>query len=157
MAESDWNIDNLLVLQSDLDDESPEILGAVVQTLLDHGALDAHLTPLMMKKGRAGVRLEVLCREEQRADLLRLIFRETSTLGVKARPTVRYSLQRETRSVKVDGHDIRVKVAMLDGEILRAVPEFEDCRTVSSKTGRPLRDIMDAARAEARRFLTTGG
>ncbi|MCC5877031.1 MAG: DUF111 family protein [Candidatus Sumerlaeia bacterium] len=157
MTKSDWTIDHLIVLQTDIDDESPEVLAAVIPMLLNNGALDAHLTPLMMKKGRPGQRLEVLCREENRADLLRHLFRETSTLGVKVLPIERYALPRRTESIAVDGHDIRVKLATLDGEVLRAVPEFEDCQAVATKTGRPLREVMDAARAKARRFLPNIG
>lgn len=153
MTESDWAREELTVLQTDLDDESPQILGALLPRLLGEGALDAHLQPLLMKKNRPGLRLEVLCREEHRAALLRLIFRETSTLGVKARRLDRYALRRRMEKVTVAGMEIRVKLALLDGEVLRAVPEFEDCRAAAEKCGRPLRDVIEDARQEARRFL----
>lgn len=157
MPESDWKREELMVLQTDLDDESPQVLGALLPRLLDAGALDAHLQPLLMKKNRPGVRIEVLCREEERPALLRMIFRETGTLGVKARPVERYALARRTETVEVAGTRIRVKLALLDGEVLRAVPEFEDCRAVAEGEGRPLREIMELARLEARRFLTGPG
>lgn len=149
----DWTVEQLLVLQTDIDDESPEVLAGVLPILLKAGALDAHLAPLVMKKGRPAIRVEVLCREDSREDLLRVLFRETSTLGVKVHTVERVALARREEVINLDVYKIRVKVALLDGEPLRAVPEFEDCREVAEKSGRPLREVMETARVEARRFL----
>ena len=153
MNDPGWQVEELLVLQTDLDDESPEVIGALIPRLLAAGALDAHLVALQMKKGRPGTRLEVLCRPALRDDLLRMLFRETSTLGVKVRTVERHSLDRRMEKIDIGGHPVNVKLALLDDEVLRAVPEMEDCRAVAEKTGRPLRDVLDEARAGARRFL----
>lgn len=143
------NREELDVLQSDLDDESPQVLGALVERLLSQGALDAHLTPLLMKKNRPGVRVEVLCRPADREKFLRLLMTETSTLGVKVRRVERYSLDRSTASVKVRGRQIAVKVALLEGRAIRAVPEFAECAALAQEAGMSVKEILEEARAAA--------
>lgn len=145
--------EQLDVLQADLDDESPQVLAALVEHLLAEGALDAHLTPLLMKKGRPGTRVEVLCKPSDRDRFVRLLLTETSTLGVKVRTVDRYSLHRTTEQVEITGATIRVKVAWLDNRPLRAAPEFEDCRAAAERTARPVREILDEARAAARKLV----
>ncbi len=140
--EFDLNKEELDVLQADMDDESPQVLAAFVELALQEGALDAHLTPIYMKKNRPGVRIEVLCRPEDRERMIKLLLVETSTLGVKARRAERYSLDRRIETVEFDGHSVRVKLALLDGRILRATPEYEDCKSIARKTGKPLREII---------------
>lgn len=135
------------VLQTDVDDESGQVLGALLEKLLGEGALDAHLSPLTMKRGRPGVRVEVLCRPEDRGRFLRMLVRETGTLGVKARRVERYALRRETVEVEVRGRGVRAKVAMLEGEAMRAVPEFGDCEAVAREEGVPVRQVLEEARA----------
>lgn len=138
--------EELDVLQADVDDESPQVLAAACERALALGALDAHLAPLLMKKGRPGTRIEVLCRPEDRDRFLRFLLTETSTLGVKVRRVERYALERRFDTVNVEGQQIRVKVAVLDGEDLRGVPEFEDCRAAAEKLGKPVREVVEAAR-----------
>ena len=141
--------EELDVLQTDLDDESPQVLGALIDRLLAAGALDAHLTPLLMKKGRPGTRVEVLAPPALREPLLLLLLTETRTLGVKVRRVERYSLPRETRTIQLRGHTIRLKVALLDGQPLRATPEFEDVRAAATALGLPLRPLLEEANAAA--------
>lgn len=133
------------MLQADVDDESPQVLGALVETLLGAGALDATLAPIFMKKNRPGTRIEVLCLPDHRERFLRLLLTETSTLGVKARRIERYALPRRFDTVEVNGHSIRVKVAVLDGSDLKAMPEFEDCRRAAQAIGLPVRDVIRLA------------
>jgi hypothetical protein len=143
----DWAIEELDVLQADLDDESPQVLGALQGRLLQAGALDAHLCPLLMKKNRPGSRVEVLCRPEDRERFVRLLLTETSTLGVKVRRVERYALARRFEEVKVRGEVIRLKVAVLDGEDLRAVPEWDDCVRAAERLGMPAREVQKMAEA----------
>lgn len=145
--------ETLDVLQADLDDESPQTLGALIGRLLEAGALDAHLTPLVMKKNRPGCRIELLCSPEDREKFLELLFRETTTLGVKARSCERYALARRFEEIHLEGCRIRLKIASLDGEDLRAVPEFEDCKAAADSLGRPLRDVIEQARSMGRALL----
>ncbi len=139
--------EELDVLQSDLDDESPEIVAYVIDLLLKDGALDAHQSPIMMKKGRQGTRIEVLCKPDDRERFITLLLKETSTLGVKANRIERYSLPREIKIVEVRGEKIRIKVSRLDGDVLKAKPEFEDCRKAAEKLGIALKQIVEEAKA----------
>ena len=146
---SDLIREELDVLQTDLDDESPQVLGALVEKLLGAGALDAHLAPLFMKKNRPGTRVEVLCRPEDRERLVLMLLRETATLGVKVRRTERYSLPRSFTTIRLYGAEVRVKQALWQGRVLRAVPEFEDCRRLAEEKGLVLRDVLEQARTAA--------
>jgi uncharacterized protein (DUF111 family) len=142
----DLQREELDVLQADLDDESPQVLAAFIERALAEGALDAHLTPILMKKGRPAVRLEVLARPDDRERFLRLILTETATLGVKVRRVERYALPRRFDTVEIDGHKVRIKVALLEGKAVRGVPEFEDCRRVALATGQPVRSVVEQAK-----------
>lgn len=153
MSSGDLIREELDVLQADLDDESPQVIAAFMDLALREGALDAHATPLTMKKGRPAVRIEVLCNTRDRDRLVRLILVETSTLGVKVRRVERYSLHRRFEDVLLHGEKLRIKVALLDGRPLRATPEYEDCRRIAEKKGIPLRQVLDDARARARILL----
>ena len=145
--------EELDVLQTDVDDESPQVLGSLIERALIEGALDAHLAPLTMKKNRPGIRVEILCKPQDRERFVRLLLTETGTLGVKVRRIDRYSMPRRIEEIIVGGCTVHVKVAVLDGIAIRAVPEYEDCRAVAAEQGRPLRDVLAEATAIARRFL----
>lgn len=121
------------------------------------GALDASLTSLYMKKNRPGVRVEVLCQPDDRDRFVERLLRETSTLGVRAWRVTRYSLPRRMDKIIVDGEPIAIKIATLDGVVLRAVPEYDDCKLVSKRTGRTLRDVMDEARATCQALVGLEG
>lgn len=138
------------VLEADLDDESPQVLGWLSKKLFDEGALDSTLTPNIMKKGRPGTRIEVLCHPSHRDKFVRLLLTETSTLGVKARRIDRYSLEREVRQVEYQGHTIRIKLAWLENKILKYMPEYEDCRVAAEELKIPLRQVMIESRVIAR-------
>ena len=151
MPESEYSLikEELDVLQADVDDESPQVLGALIDRALEEGALDAHLSPLYMKKNRPGTRVEILCRPADREKFLRLLLTETTTLGVKARRVDRYSLPRRMEEVTVKGHRIRIKTALLDNHPLRSTPEFEDCRAAAKALGVPVRDVLEEVRGMA--------
>lgn len=140
--------ERLLMLASDIDDESPQVLAAVLARALESGALDAVAIPVQMKKGRPGTRVEILCRPADREALVTLLLLETSTLGVRVAEVERHALDRRMETVSVHGHPVRLKVAVWGGKVLRATPEFEDCRTAAQALGLPVRDVIEAARRE---------
>ena len=109
------------------------------------GAMDVMLTPVIMKKGRPGTLLTVLCSEANRPALERLILRETSTLGMRIRQDERSCLERHHVPVQTEYGEIRVKIGMLDGEVLNAAPEFEDCRAAAVRSEVPLKQVQQAA------------
>jgi uncharacterized protein (TIGR00299 family) protein len=138
--------DSVTVLESDLDDESPEILGALVDTLLAAGALDASFVPVQMKKNRPGVRLTVLASAERSAALADMILTQTSTIGVRTSEARRYTLARSAQTVQTPWGPVACKrVERPDGPDL--VPEFESCRQLAASSGISLRRVMAAARA----------
>ena len=133
------------VLETALDDLSPQVLAYVTEAALAQGALDVMLTPVIMKKGRPGTLLTVLCNESESAALQKLILSETSTLGIRIRQDRRTTLDRSHSIVKTEYGEIRMKIGSLAGEELNAAPEFEDCRTAALQHNVPVKKIQQAA------------
>jgi uncharacterized protein (TIGR00299 family) protein len=139
------SIETVTVLETALDDLSPQVLAWVAESALAAGALDVLLTPVMMKKGRPGTMLTVLCDPAKSAVLERLILRETSTLGMRIRQEKRTCLQRHHVRVQTAYGEIRIKVGTLAREVMNAAPEFEDCRAAAVKFDVPLKHVQQAA------------
>src|SRR5687768_10775793 len=133
--------EHLHVLSADIDDMSPEELAGAADMLRAEGALDVVLLHTTMKKGRLGTRVEALVQTSDLARLEEKIFLQFTTLGVKTFDVVRNALVRESRLVRFDGRDIRVKVATLPDGTRRAMPEFDDLKRVAEETARPLAEI----------------
>ena len=133
------------VLETALDDSSPQVLAHAMEQALAQGALDAMTTAVGMKKGRQGTLLTVLCGAENADALELLLLRETSTLGVRRREERRSCLERSHVAVETAFGSIRVKVGVLAGEELNAQPEFEDCRAAAARHGIPVKRVMEAA------------
>jgi len=138
--------DTVVVLETSLDDASPELIGHCLERLLAEAALDAFATPIQMKKSRPGVMLTVLC-EPHRADALeRILFAETTTFGVRRHGATRTKMRRRHETVTTPFGEIRMKVGE-HGEIRTASPEFEDCRAAAGRHGVPLREVLAAVNA----------
>ena len=135
------------MLACEVDDMSPEYLAGVVERARDQGALDVVLLHATMKKGRAGTRVELLCRPEQASTFERLLLSETTTLGVRRQDVTRITLERRFVEVDLLGHAIRLKVVVLPDGSERAKPEYEDVRRVALATGRLPADIYQLALA----------
>jgi uncharacterized protein (TIGR00299 family) protein len=133
------------VLECALDDLSPQIVAHTTQLALEHGALDAMTTPVMMKKGRVGTLITILCRPADAPRFEELLFRETSTLGVRSRTEQRRTLDRAHATVVTPYGEVRIKTAVLDGNITHAQPEYEDCHTRALEHRVPLKQVIDAA------------
>jgi pyridinium-3,5-bisthiocarboxylic acid mononucleotide nickel chelatase len=133
------------VLETALDDLSPQILAYVSETALAQGALDVMLTPVIMKKGRPGTLLTVLCNPSDSPALQQLILRETSTLGLRIRQDSRVCVDRHHAHVTTPYGDIRVKIGTLNGQECNIAPEFEDCRAAATNHNIPLKLVQQAA------------
>ena len=145
-------VERPLLLETNVDDLDPRLWPNVIAALLDAGASDAWLTPILMKKGRPAHTLSVLVPGEH-ADAVRSeIFRQTSTIGLRETSIGKTALERIMRTVRVDGHEVRVKLAMHDGRVVNIQPEYDDVARVASVTGRPIRDVLADADAASRRF-----
>lgn len=143
--------DKVTVLETALDDLSPQILAHVTETALAKGALDVMLTPVIMKKGRPGTLLTILCNQSESEALQRLILSETSTLGIRIRHDSRACLERSHATVQTPYGDIRIKRGTLSGEELNAAPEFEDCKSAALAHNVPVKQVQQAAIAAYRR------
>jgi uncharacterized protein (TIGR00299 family) protein len=137
--------ETVTVMETALDDLSPQVLAYVAETALARGALDAMLTPVIMKKGRPGTLLTVLCNPADSAVLERLILTETSTLGVRIRQERRTCLERRQLPVATEYGEIRIKVGTLGGETMNAAPEYEDCRAAAAKHHVAIKQVQQAA------------
>ncbi len=135
------------VLETALDDSTPQVLAHVAEQALAAGALDVMLAPVIMKKGRPGTLVTVLCNPEDASAMEDLLLRETSTLGVRTRREQRSCLQRRHTTVSTPYGDIRVKLGLRAGEEWNAHPEFEDCRAAALRHGIALKLVMQAAMA----------
>jgi len=135
------------VLETALDDLSPQVIAYVTEAALERGALDVMLTPVIMKKGRPGTLLTLLCNPADSAALEQLLLRETSTLGIRIRQDRRICLERAHTTVETPYGEIRIKLGTHDGETLNANPEFEDCRAAARAHAVPLKQVQQAAMA----------
>jgi hypothetical protein len=143
----------VVVLETNLDDMNPQIYGYFAGCALAAGALDVFSTPVQMKKNRPGQQVTVICEPASEERLTDLIFRETTTLGVRRTMAARRTLKRELITVETPLGPIRMKVARLNGRILNAAPEYEDCQRVARERGVPLKQVLAEASFEFRKQL----
>jgi uncharacterized protein (TIGR00299 family) protein len=138
--------ERLWMLETNLDDASPQIIGHFMDRVLELGALDCFFTPVQMKKNRPGVLLSVLCGRTEKEAMMKLLFTETTTLGVRSYEVARRALQRSVVRVETQYGPIDVKVAHLDGRVVNEMPEFEQCREAAGRSGVAVKMVEDAAR-----------
>jgi uncharacterized protein (TIGR00299 family) protein len=143
----DWESDTIAVLETNLDDTSPEILGHFVETALTAGALDVFYAPIQMKKNRPGVMLSILCATDQAGKFAELILRQTTAFGVRRSVMERWKLRREFRSVHTPFGEVTLKLGSLDGRVAQVAPEFESCKKLAAEKNVPLAEIYRAALA----------
>ena len=144
--------DGVTVIETAVDDLTPEIIGYVIEQGIAAGALDVMTTPALMKKNRPGHLITALCRPEDAERISSLLLRETSALGVRMRQERRRIMQRRFETVATPWGDVRVKIGMLNGEVANVAPEYEDCRRIAQEHGVPLKTVMQ----EAMRLCETG-
>ena len=149
--------EELLVVETNLDDASPQVLGHLMERAFERGALDCFFTHVQMKKSRPGVLVSVLCRPHEREAVLDLLFAETPTLGARSYAVTRRALEREAVTVETEFGRIAVKVGRHGGRVVSATPEYEECRAAALARGVPLRVVQEAARAAFRGGEGEGG
>ena len=144
-----------LLIETNVDDLDPRVWPAVIAALLDAGASDAWLTPILMKKGRPAHTLSVLVPADLAEPVRAAIFRQTSTIGLREQPLGKHALDREMVAVEVDGQPIAVKLARHAGVLVNAQPEYDDVVRAAAALGRPVNDVLLDATAASRTFLRT--
>ncbi len=137
--------DRIAILEVNLDDLSPQIVGYVIEKALAMGALDAFAIPVQMKKSRPGMLLTLLAKPEDAERLAHLLLAETSTLGVRLREEMRCILPRRWEEVQTPWGTVCVKLGELEGKVINAAPEFEDCKKLAEEHGVPLKQVMRVA------------
>jgi len=138
--------DTVMVLEANIDDTSPQVYAYVSERLFEAGALDVFLQNIIMKKSRPGILLTVLSDAPHFDKISDIVFRETSTIGLRYYPVSRIKLTRSFAKTRVAGEAVRIKTVVLSDGSRRSSPEYDDCIRVAGKTGRPLREILELAK-----------
>ena len=135
----------ITVIETNLDDMSPQIYGYFVERALAAGALDVFSTAVSMKKNRPGLLVTILCEPSNQARLTDLLFSETTTIGVRMHEARRRTLAREFLSVETEFGEVRMKISRMNGSVLNATPEYDDCQRIAATKGIPLKEVLAAA------------
>ena len=138
--------EKLWMIETNIDDVSPQIIGHVMDRAFELGARDCYFTAVQMKKNRPGVLLSILCDGDQKELMMELLFTETTTLGARSYEVARRALKRKIVRVETIYGPIDVKVANLNGRVVNAMPEFEQCREAAQRANVALKEVEDAAR-----------
>ncbi len=140
----------VFVIETNIDDMNPQIYEHVMDELFSAGALDIFLTQIIMKKSRPGVKLSVLSDEHAKDKLIKIILKETTSIGVRIYEVQRKILDREVKNINISfpgirgSHKVRIKASKSDKEIFKLTPEYEDCKKLAKKLKMPLREILQA-------------
>lgn len=146
-----------MILETNIDDMNAEFYGYLGERLLESGVNDFYFTPIYMKKNRPATKVSVIVAVDKVAEIENLIFSETTTLGIRKSMVQRTCMERTSMTVKVYDQPIRIKLGTGNGKIIKYAPEYEDCRRVAKETGRPLREIYEAAGCCARKLTEVEG
>lgn len=144
-TEADGVHTEVAIIETNIDDLSPQVYEVVMERLFDAGALDVYLTPIQMKKNRPATLLSVICEPELIEKLSGIIFEETSSIGVRIDTRKRICLQREIVTVETEFGTISLKIARSNGEVMNIQPEYEDCKSAAVKHHLPFKKVRDAA------------
>ncbi|MFH1014412.1 MAG: nickel pincer cofactor biosynthesis protein LarC [Nitrospirota bacterium] len=131
------------VIETTIDNMNPQIYEYVMERLFKAGALDVYLTQLIMKKGRPGIKLTVLCNSKEKENLMKIIFEETTTIGLRFYEAGRQTLKREIKEIDTSLGKVKVKISKLGSRIIKTAPEYEDCKKLAKKRNMPLIEVME--------------
>lgn len=137
--------DSIEIIETNVDDMSPEISGYVMDKLLEHGALDVFFVPILMKKGRAAIKINVLCSSSTRDLLIKTLLTETTTFGVRFYTADRVILNRDYVEINTEWGPVRAKRGYLNGDLIKTVPEYEDCKSLAEQNGVSLQSVFQEA------------
>jgi hypothetical protein len=151
--EIEYEEDEVILIETNLDNMNPEFFGYASEKLLERGALDVFMTPIFMKKNRPGTLLSVLITPDKLEEALSTVFAETTSLGIRFQRLERKKLRREMITVDMPFGSVRVKVSRTGQEIQNISPEYDDCKAIAVKQGIPLRKVYEEAKAAAKKYL----
>ena len=137
-----FEADQVIQLETNIDDMNPQLYDTVMERLFENGALDVSLTPTIMKRNRPGIIFTVLAQPEHAGMLTQLLFRETTTLGVRSQLISRTTLARSMQTIRLPQGRVRVKTVHV-GKTVKHRPEFQDCQAIANKTGTPVQEVIE--------------
>ncbi len=143
------DLEQVTLLETNIDNNDPEIIGYLIEKLLEKGALDVWTTPINMKKNRLATALSVLLPISDEREFLSLIFSETDTLGVRVSTKLRHALRREIISVGTIFGEVTVKIGYFDDKVVSMSPEYDECQALAEKHNVPLKRVYEAAKSAA--------
>ncbi len=135
--------EKIKIIETNIDNLNPEIYPHVIDKLLENGALDAYMANIVMKKGRLGIKLSVLCYGKSIERLSKVIFEETSTLGIRILDSERVILERETKIIRTKYGQVRVKISKQGSKVKNITPEYDDCVKIARSKKIPLKLIYE--------------
>jgi len=141
------------VIETNIDDMSPQIYGYFAERALEAGALDVFSSPVQMKKNRPGLLVTMLSEPHNVSHLIDLVFRETTTIGVRTHDVRRKTLSRESVTVETPFGEVRMKISRMHGSVLNATPEYEDCRRIAAQKNIPLKHVLEAATYQFQKWV----
>ncbi|MDE0482478.1 MAG: nickel pincer cofactor biosynthesis protein LarC [Candidatus Poribacteria bacterium] len=137
--------DSIEIIETNVDDMSPEISSYVMDKLLEHGALDVFFVPILMKKGRAAIKINVLCSSSTRDLLIKTLLTETTTFGVRFYTADRVILNRDYVEINTEWGPVRAKRGYLNGDLIKTIPEYEDCKSLAEQNSVSLQSVFQEA------------
>lgn len=143
--DKEYDEDTVTVVETNIDDMNPEFYEYIMSRLFESGAVDVYLTPIQMKQVRPATLLSVIVACENQRRVLEVLFRETTTLGVRTYQTKRYKLAREEIAVETEYGEVRVKLGRLKGEVVNIAPEYKDCRRLANERHIPIKQVYETA------------
>jgi pyridinium-3,5-bisthiocarboxylic acid mononucleotide nickel chelatase len=146
-GDAGWDLP-VSVIEANLDDMNPQVYGYLVDKALAAGALDIYSTAAQMKKNRPGMVVTILCEPSNEGRMMDLLFRETTTIGIRTHQAMRKTLERDFVRVSTEWGDVRIKISRMAGAIVNAAPEFEDCRKIAESKGVALKAVIATAAFE---------
>ncbi|MCH7760762.1 nickel pincer cofactor biosynthesis protein LarC [candidate division TA06 bacterium] len=150
---TNYQVDEVVLIETNIDDMSPELFEHVSERLMERGGLDVFMTPVQMKKGRPGILLSLLAPSDQVDELTFILFDETTTFGVRVQTVERRKLSREVLPIQTAFGEVKVKVGKWGEKVKSISPEYEDCRKIALEKGLPLKEIYEEAKRAAREKL----
>ncbi len=144
--QSDFNYDVTTIIETNIDDMNPEIYGYLVEKLYERGALDVFFTHIQMKKNRPGNKISVICNNNDVESIANILFKESSTFGVRFYDTKRIKLSIEERNINTKYGKVKVKIGKFKNQIITVSPEYEDCKKLASENDVPLKDVYELAK-----------
>ena len=139
-----------ILIETNIDDMNPQLYEHASEKLFEAGALDVFIQNIMMKKFRPGIKLSILCEEKAREKVLSTLFTETTAIGARILPVEKVKLDRRVEKIDTKYGQVTVKIASMNGEVLNARPEYEDCRKLALAGKVPLKKVLAEAEAKAK-------